>query len=501
MNDQSYDDLIGTALDAVQELQRKTREELRQWAQQYRPFPPTIPNSGDRLIFVTPEGYSALRKFGRTWHASDLQRSKLLSRTAAEQLALQAFGELLRNSTNTPNIAEGKSILLRIMGQELEGRIRPEHFYFPARVFDEPGVQTFSVGPVSFCRRADWLDVVEATTGGPVSWKKGAIDRWTPRTTRLKRILWSMAEWLTSVADWLTYGVIRRCPQSSLAYKLYALGATRRYIESVVKAVGDCDWVIDVKVEGRDRSRSSECASVAALVALDSLGLPMPAEAARNLRGPGHDLTPQFTYELHQIEGQPLSMATSVDWPRIGGPPGAQANFLSKNTHLLIAVGQAITAFVSVTGVGNAPNLLQRWVEAMYWFGQARREQNDFIALVKFGIALDVLAKGGYARGILELCRALFAKQDTDVIAPEKRTLKQVVEKIYNEGRSRIAHGGSLALLRELPVELGLADSLTAETLASYVVYASQYSGPDTYEDFLAAIPALRAAHAAAHKP
>jgi hypothetical protein len=88
---------------------------------------------------------------------------------------------------------------LRTMGQQLEGRIRPEHFYFPARVFDEPDVQTFSVGPVSFYRRTDWLDVVEATTGEPVSWKKGVVHSWTPRTTRLKRMLWSMTEWLTRV--------------------------------------------------------------------------------------------------------------------------------------------------------------------------------------------------------------------------------------------------------------------------------------------------------------
>jgi len=192
-------------------------------------------------------------------------------------------------------------------------------------------------------------------------------------------------------------------------------------------------------------------------------------------------------------------MSSSVDWPRLGGPPGAQADLLSKNTSLRSSVGQAITAFVTVTDTGNAPNLLRRWIEAMYWFGQARHEHNDFIALVKFGIALDVLAKGGSALGILDLCRALFGKQANDVIAPDNRTLKQVVEKVYNEGRSRIAHGGSLALLRELPVELSLADSLTAHSLASYVVYASQYGGPDTYEAFLAAIPALRAAHAAAN--
>jgi hypothetical protein len=80
------------------------------------------------------------------------------------------------------------------------------------------------------------------------------------------------------------------------------------------------------------------------------------------------------------------------------------------------------------------------------------------------------------------------------VIASDNRKLKQVVETLYNDGRSKIAHGGTLALLSELPIELSLADSLTAHVLAGYVVYATRYTGADTYEDFLAAIPAIRTA-------
>jgi hypothetical protein len=265
----------------------------------------------------------------------------------------------------------------------------------------------------------------------------------------------------------------------------------------MLKAVGTCEWIIDVEIEGREESRSSECASVAALVALESLGLAMRIQTARNLRGPRHARDPQFQRDLHQIDGQQLTMSTSIDWPRIGGPPGAQAGLLTDSAVLLNAVSRAITAFVSVAETGNAPLLLQRWVEAMYWFGQARRERNEFIALVKFGVALDVLAKGGKAKGILELSRALFGKVDDDVFASDNRTLKQVVETVYNDGRSKIAHGGALALLRELPIEPGLADNLTAHALAAYVVYAARYNGRDTYEDFLAAIPGLRAAYVA----
>jgi hypothetical protein len=76
----------------------------------------------------------------------------------------------------------------------------------------------------------------------------------------------------------------------------------------------------------------------------------------------------------------------------------------------------------------------------------------------------DALAKGGKVKGILALTRAIFGKSGNDVIASDSRTLKEVVETLYNDGRSKIAHGGTLALLCELPIELSIADSLTAHT-------------------------------------
>jgi hypothetical protein len=186
--------------------------------------------------------------------------------------------------------------------------------------------------------------------------------------------------------------------------------------------------------------------------------------------------------------------SASLDWPRLGGPPRAQAGLISDTVTLRRAIGEALAAFVSVQQAGNCPELMCRWVEAMYWFGQARRERNEFISLVRLGVALDVLAKGGKAEGILELARAAFGKADDDVIASGNRTLKQVVKTLYNDGRSKIAHGGTLALLQELPIELGLADNFAAHILAAYVVYAGLHKGDDTYEAFLAALTAIRAA-------
>ena len=172
--------------------------------------------------------------------------------------------------------------------------------------------------------------------------------------------------------------------------------------------------------------------------------------------------------------------------------PGAQVSLLEDTRKLRSAVGDALQAFVEVNPSVASPCLKQRWVEAMYWFGQARREENDFIALVKIGIALDVLAKGGKTRGILALSIAILDKEDDYVIASDGLKLGKLVEKLYEDGRSQIAHGGRLALLNQLPLPLQVADEFAAQILIGYVVCLEKYTGPDEYEQFLAAIPAIR---------
>ena len=483
---QSYDDLIQIALDGVREIQNKTPEELRQWVARQPPFPPTIPTSGNQVLFITPEGYSALRKLGRTWQKND-QRPGLLSQTAAERLAIDAFGQLLDSHPGVFEFENAKARLIGILATQLQSRLQPIHFYFAARVFEQPEPSTFHIGPVTFYRRNDWLDMVERTQGFRVSWKKRALDQWANRTTRLTRSL-------NSLADWLSGKILMRWPKSPLAHKIYQLGADRRYANDVLKAVGPCEWIIAVEVRGRDHSRAAESASVAATVALDTLGLPMPRSAALNLRGPGQDVNPRFQREMFQLDNQYLGLSVSIDWPRVGGTPGSHARLITNMAQLGDAAGRAIASFLSVEKTKNA-ELMRRWVEAMYWFGQARRERTEFIALVKFGIALDVLAKGGKKEGILKLTQAILGKSGDDVIASNNRKLKDVVEILYNDGRSQIAHGGKLALLHDLPIELDLADRLTAHVLAGYVVHATDYDGVDEYENFFAAIPTLRLAY------
>jgi hypothetical protein len=44
---------------------------------------------------------------------------------------------------------------------------------------------------------------------------------------------------------------------------------------------------------------------------------------------------------------------------------------------------------------GQALHLVERWANALYWVGEARREASDFMAVVDYGCAADGLSGAG----------------------------------------------------------------------------------------------------------
>jgi len=464
----SFDELIQRAIEGVREIQKKTPDELKQWLTSRPLIPPTIP-SGQGFYFITAEGLAALHDLGRTWHQNDPANQKVLTREVAGQTAVEAFGDLMAAAKTFPGDSDVKTELLRILKERIHNRIRPEHFYFPAHVFEQEDVASFDVGPVSFYRRNDWLDAVEQIAQTPPAWKQEVLARWSRRPKLRERAV-----------GWFKRRILKQPVGHGVA-------------DDVTKTIGACRWVITVPVEGRERHRAAECATVAATVALDSLGLTLEPQITKSFRGPGDELEVRMTRTFSQFEGASAFNSTvSVNLPNIGGRPGAQANLLSATRKLRTAVGNTLKAFVSVTPACTAPMLRHRWVEAMYWFGQARRERVEFIALVKYGICLDVLAKGTQFKGILKLCSEALGKTEADAMTSDGRALSTLVKRLYDEGRSQIAHGGRPVIMQELPIELHLADSLARQVLLAYVAALDLYAGPDVYEDFLATLPQLR---------
>jgi hypothetical protein len=90
-NSRSYDELISMALNGLREVQSKDPDELKQWFASHTFLPSSIPVGAEGSVYITSEGYTAIRELGRAWQANDATRGKLLSRAAAEELAVYAL--------------------------------------------------------------------------------------------------------------------------------------------------------------------------------------------------------------------------------------------------------------------------------------------------------------------------------------------------------------------------------------------------------------------------
>ncbi|HHV9255309.1 hypothetical protein ACLETV_17665 [Citrobacter braakii] len=132
------------------------------------------------------------------------------------------------------------------------------------------------------------------------------------------------------------------------------------------------------------------------------------------------------------------------------------------------------------------PELCIRWLTALDWYAEAQREETDTIALAKLGISLDTLANGGKAIGIIELMKNLIGIDDDGIVKlePQKINIRDLVFKLYNDGRSRILHGDSIDRLLTYEIEIMDATYLARFALLECAMRLKHYKGEDNPDAF-----------------
>lgn len=127
------------------------------------------------------------------------------------------------------------------------------------------------------------------------------------------------------------------------------------------------------------------------------------------------------------------------------------------------------------------PELCIRWLTALDWYAEAQREETDAIALAKLGISLDTLSNGGKADGIIALMKNLSGMEEDYIVKvkPKEINLKELIYKLYNNGRSRIVHGDFIDRLQTYEVEIADAAFLCRFALLECALRLKEYSGED----------------------
>lgn len=405
--------------------------------------PLAIPIDLDRQYRVTQAGVDAAHRLsGQVWNKrQDLRQT--IARSEFDKLSFRAIGEtILGCRTHLPSdtaardgMVDGAFFIAMAADYDrhldrLADAARPDvDRHVPCHLFhSDQGVPPFSVGPVGFLPRADWI-------------------------TRY-------------VTDPVQLELIQKVERRELSYDAFrdqalARGSDRnlRTAWEVVSSLRNFEWVATIRMTGHELTQSHQKASIIVGLAIDAIGLRFQVEDARRFTKAGRQHLFAEDRLATSIDGAFLR-GSSVQMPGLGAAPGALAAKMQAEQPFLDAAGKVLQAYQQARQTGQAPHLVERWVNALYWVGEARREASDFMAVVKYGCAADGLSGAGGDATVMTAFAEAALNPKGEATRPNSLSIADAVNKVYREGRNKLAHGEMAGLLEDLSNARAVGESL-----------------------------------------
>lgn len=425
--------------DVLQTAAMPSADWRRIWQDPFTPM--AIPVEHNREYHCTQAGANAAHKIADLSWSSRRDYRETLSRKAFDRLSFEAVGRTIADcKAHIPaDQAEGDTddAFYAAMAADYRRHLdalaartqRDLTHHIQCHLFHtDQNVPGFAIGPVRFLPRNDWI-------------AQHAQSR----------------KQFTLVQD-VESGMV---PASELRTRARQEGAS----DDVVKAwdtlsfLGPYSWVATIEVQGHEPRRSYEKASTIVGLAIDLLGLRFRRDDARHFvkAGWGHLFG---EIRLAQDAGGRSLFGWSSPMPGLGSKPGALTAKVQAEQLFLDAAGEVLSAYLAARAKGDEADLLQRWANALYWYGEARREASDFMAVVDYGCAADGLSGAGGNYGKIVKFAEAALRPKAQVTAPGRLSVKQAVEKVYAEGRNKLAHGEEPGLFQDQSETRLIGDTL-----------------------------------------
>lgn len=288
---------------------------------------------------------------------------------------------------------------------------RTREYAFGCTLFGGKDFKPFAVGPVLFEPRAIWLERKN---------QDGGVTKVSLR--RIQQI-------------WQGANIRKRKPSFD------SIAET-----NVIDAIGSCQFVCSVKVYDFGAEAGQEKALMAARSAITAIALtwqiPSKVLSGINL---AFDRQPHRRKTLAFIDGKGIRAGSSWSHLPIGPhiTPDEWENVIKERSDIFAVVGEMLNYIVSASGKSARPNMMSTLFHSFLWFHEGCREPWSHIAVVKLAASLDALACGKASAGIIMLIHARLKMEGNSPIRLGGPTVRNVIERIYNSGRSRLIHGNN----------------------------------------------------------
>jgi len=416
----------------------------RQWLalSQFPLAPLAIPTASGREYHATQTGVDAAHRLTQQTRQKREDLRQRFTPQEFDRLSFNAIGETILNArahvpaeaqpsdivdeTFYAALADDYSTYLNTLasqaGQDVDRHI-------PCHLFQsDQSVPAFDVGPVAFRPRTGWI--AQFVTDPAM---REYIDRVEAGTQSLEDLG-------------------RQALQPPIPRPL--INAL-----SVLRSMRGYPWIATVRIAGHGVAQSHHKATIFVDLALNAIGLRFRADDARRLIRAG---------QRHAFTEERLATSTagaflhgwSVQMPGLSSRPRALAAKMAAERPFLDAAGYLLQAYVDGRQTGRAPHLVERWANALFWTGEARREGSDFLAVVDYGCAADGLSNaGGVASEMTDFAEAALNPRGAPTPAGSV-SVAEAVNTVYREGRNKLAHGEQPGLLEDMAASRATGDAL-----------------------------------------
>ncbi len=445
----SVEELLATIVEDAITAARMPEED---WlALSHSPFVPlAVPVSTGRQYRVTPTGVDAVHKLtDRSWEEREDIRQRV-SRQAFERLTFQSIGCSIRDAVGRlqekagydeadsevepafyQELAEGFRKTFEELAEKVGGDVDQ---HVPCELFRaDQGVPAFSVGPVCFRPRKEWINQFV---------RDPEAREIVARVERRE----------------LTVDEVSRCATEPGGGQVPGDALTAL---TSLRAFG---WVGTIRTSGHEFRQSHLKASVMVELAMDAVGLCFHAEEARCFTRSGRAYMPAEDRLATSVGDRRLIHGWSVHVPGLALRPGELAKWMQEQRGFIEAAGRILDMYLEHRQRGEAPLLVERWVNGLHWFGEARREVADSMAVVKYGCALDgVTGAEGNVNRMAAFVKAVLEPAEDEEREGSALSIDDAVEMVYGrDGRSGVAHGGTPGLLEDFRKPRKVGDGLLA---------------------------------------
>lgn len=322
--------------------------------------------------------------------------------------------------------------------REWISEIQEREYVFGCYLFGNSDIESFSIGPVRFEPRNEWLARVHASGG-------------------LSRIAVSRIE-----RTWKGEKLRERKPSEDETCERRALDT-----------IGKCDFVCSVAVGALGSDAGLQKALQGAHLATTAIAL--------GWNSPSWALTRIFvTYDRQPILHECLVLfpGRSMGWRTSASdrPPGSAwlekkdwKQILSNFDSIFFCAEEIIEYVASGSDAGERPVMMNALSQALLWFHEGCRESVDTMAIVKFCSSMDALVCGKQEKGILNLIKSRLKVNDEIKLSKE-------VNEIYGAGRSRTVHGTNSKLGHDWSDIRNRAERMARLCLISCMKWASEHS-------------------------